>query len=69
MVKADVWFGLSAWAKETSNLAPWQRSLAYSLGRLASSGRKPSFKQAKQGLVALDKAKELGFKEAPADPP
>lgn len=67
-VLADVWFGLSAWAKETSNLAPWQRSLAYSLGRLASSGKKPSFKQAKQGLVALDNAEELGFKHAPAEP-
>lgn len=66
VVKAEVWFGLSAWAKETGNLAPWQRSLAYSLGKLGSSDRKPSFKQAKQGLIALENARELGFKELPA---
>jgi hypothetical protein len=33
-VPADVWFAVSKWAKDTRTLLPWQRSLAYSLGRL-----------------------------------
>jgi len=60
-VDADVWFRVSNWAKETSNLQPWQRGLAYSLGRLATTGRPPSIKQARQGVVLLDEAKRLGF--------
>ena len=31
-VLPDVWFAISAWAKSTSSLQPWQRGLAYSLG-------------------------------------
>ena len=60
-VEAEVWFGLSNWAKETGNLAGWERSLAYSLGRLSSAGRLPSMKQAKQGLRILVEARRLGF--------
>lgn len=60
-VTADSWFKLSKWAKETGNLQAWQRSLAYSLGRLATNGKKPSRKQATQGKKILDEAKRLGF--------
>ena len=60
-VGADSWFGVSNWAKETHNLQPWQRSLAYSLGRLAANDHQPSVKQARQGLKLLDEARRLGF--------
>ena len=61
-VEADTWFSLSSWAKETSNLQPWQRGLAFSLGRLAQLDRPPSVKQARQGTRLLDEAKRLGFR-------
>ena len=61
-VEADTWFRLSSWAKETSNLQPWQRGLAYNLGRLAQLGRPQSVKQARQGSKLLDEAKRLGFR-------
>jgi hypothetical protein len=60
-VPADEWFRLANWAKETSNLEPWQRSLAYSLGRRAVQGTPPTAKQAKQGLRMSDEARRLGF--------
>jgi hypothetical protein len=60
-VPADFWFGVSNWAKETSNLQPWQRSLAYSLGKLAANGKPPSLKQSVQGLKIKAKARELGY--------
>lgn len=60
-VSADYWFSLSAWAKERGFLEGWQRSLAFSLGRLAASGKKPSDKQAIHGARILKRATELGF--------
>ena len=61
-ISADTWFKISNWAKETDNLAPWQRSLAFSLGRLASQQRTPSAKQAAQGIKIIEEAQRLGFK-------
>ncbi len=61
-ISSETWFSLSKWAKETQNLLPWQRSLAYSLGRVAESGRRPSRKQAAKGIEMLEKANNLGFK-------
>lgn len=61
-VPADTWFQISHWSKETQNLMAWQRSLAFNLGKLASNARKPSIKQAKQGLIVLNEARRLGFK-------
>lgn len=60
-VTAETWFALSAWAKDAQALASWQRSLAYSLGKLASYRRSPSRKQAVQGDRILSEAKRLGF--------
>jgi hypothetical protein len=60
-VSADTWFNLSAWAARTNSLEPWQRSLAYSLGRLKATGFAPTVKQATQGLKALEEALRLGF--------
>jgi hypothetical protein len=61
-VSADTWFKVSHWAKETDNLAPWQRSLAFSLGKLASQSKAPSPKQAAHGLKIIEEAQRLGFK-------
>ena len=64
-VPADTWFQLSHWAKETNNLQPWQRSLAFSLGRLAANNKSPSRKQANQGLKILQESERLGFQFSP----
>jgi hypothetical protein len=60
-VEAETWFNISRWAKETNNLLPWQRALAFSLGRLAKSKRTPSAKQAIQGVKILDESERRGF--------
>lgn len=60
-IKAQIWFALAAWAKDTQTLLPWQRSLSFSLGRLASSGKRPSLKQSNHGMKILDEARRLGF--------
>jgi hypothetical protein len=60
-VSGDTWYALSNWAKETDNLQSWQRRIAFSLGRLATSGGTPSIKQAQQGRKLYDEALRLGF--------
>jgi hypothetical protein len=60
-VPAEVWFGISAWAKKTDSLASWQRSIAFSLGKLAGQSKPPSRKQAAQGRKLHDDAVRLGF--------
>lgn len=60
-VPAEVWFGIAAWAKQTDSLASWQRSIAFSLGKLATQQRSPSRKQATQGRRLHDEAIRLGF--------
>jgi AIPR protein/Abortive infection phage resistance protein N-terminal domain len=60
-VPAETWFNISRWAKETNNLLPWQRALAFSLGRLAKTERTPSAKQAIQGVKILDESQRRGF--------
>ncbi len=59
---AETWFNLSRWAKETDNLQPWQRSIAFGIGRLIASKRNPSPKQAAQGVKMMAEAKRLGFR-------
>jgi hypothetical protein len=61
-VDAETWFALSHWARETDSLQPWQRGLAFSLGRLAGRGSEPSERQAKHGAMILDEAMALGFR-------
>lgn len=60
-VSPEIWFELSKWAKETSNFQPWLRSMLFSVGTLVGRGKKPSLKQAKHALDALEKAQEKGF--------
>jgi hypothetical protein len=61
-VPAQTWFDLAAWAKDTQTLQPWQRSLSFSLGRLAGAGKKPTRKQAMHGDKILQEARSLGFR-------
>lgn len=60
-IAPDVWFKLSSWAKETDNLQPWQRGIAYSMGSLLARGAKPSRKQTEHSVKILEEAKRLGF--------
>lgn len=67
-IPADTWFALSGWAKETDNLAPWQRGIAYSLGKVKARNGQPSIKQARQAQIILDEAKRLGFTDESTTP-
>ena len=58
---AEYWFGLSKWAKERGLLQGWERSIAYSLGKLAAQGKVPSPKQAIQGERIAERASGLGY--------
>ena len=60
-ISPETWFALSRWAKETNNFQPWLRSMLFSVGTLTGRGRKPSIKQARHALKALEEAKERGF--------
>ena len=66
-VPAETWFRISKWAKETNNLMPWQRGLAFSLGQLAGRKREPSRKQATHGFKILKEAAKLGFDMSEVD--
>ena len=63
-VPGETWFDLSHWAKQTDNLLGWQRSIAFTLGRLVKQKRSPSRKQAIQGIKILEEARRLGFRTA-----
>lgn len=60
-VPGALWFEIAKWAKATDTLASWQRSIAFSLGKLAAQGRAPSRKQAAQGKKIYDEAMRAGF--------
>ena len=62
-IAAESWFAVSNWAKNTGNLQSWQRSILYSIGRLRSSDKSISVKQAAQGLKAMEEARALGWSE------
>ena len=58
---AEGWFALAAWAKDTDNFQPWQRGLAFSIGKFISSGRTPTAKMVRHGVKMLEEADRLGF--------
>lgn len=60
-ISGESWKALSSWGKETESLQPWQRSLAYSLGKMIKAGRDPSPRQAVQGALILAEARRRGF--------
>ncbi|KQS32742.1 AIPR family protein [Dyadobacter sp. Leaf189] len=61
-VKSETWFEISKWAKETSNLQAWQRSLSFSIGKILAKSGNLSYKQAKHGIAILEEITKLGFK-------
>ncbi|MFV2008763.1 AIPR family protein [Micromonospora sp. LOL_027] len=63
---AAVWYAVARWAKESQNLEPWQRQLAYTVGRYANNGWTVTDKQAVQATRLLTEARRLGFR-SPAD--
>jgi hypothetical protein len=66
-LSADVWFSLSNWAKQTGNLHPWERKLAYDIGMRVSRGRPPSAKQAMHGKRIIEDAERLGWSRSDRD--
>jgi hypothetical protein len=67
MVPAAVWYTISKWAKENQQLMPWQRGIAFSLGRLRDAGKPPSMKQAIQGRKLLLDALAAGYSHPDLD--
>jgi hypothetical protein len=63
-VPAEDWFAVARWAKETHNLQPWQRQIAFTIGRNLSRGWDISAKQAIQALRIIEEAQRLGFRTA-----
>ena len=47
--------------RRRSNLAPWQRKLAYGIGVRLKRGSDPTIKQAVQGKKILDSAAAVGY--------
>lgn len=60
-IPAVIWLAVSKWAKENNALQPWQRSIAYSVGKLVDAKRAPSMKQAVQARKLLLDAVDAGF--------
>lgn len=58
---AEWWLTLSTWARQTNNLQPWQRGIAYSIGKRIRQEREPSRRQAVQGVEIMEEAERLGF--------
>jgi hypothetical protein len=53
LIPAEIWFAAAKWAKANQALTGWQRSLAFSLGKLTTRGVQPSEKQATHGRKRL----------------
>lgn len=64
-VPAPVWIALAAWARDSQNLAPWQRQLASTVGRYLNNDWQLSEKQAVQAVRLLEEARQLGFHSTP----
>jgi hypothetical protein len=60
-IDSTTWFEIAAWSKETNKLLPWQRSLAFSLGKMAKQGTPPSHKQAIHAERVLFEVEEQGY--------
>ncbi|MEV0731876.1 AIPR family protein [Polymorphospora sp. NPDC050346] len=63
-IPATDWFAVAGWAKETQNLQPWQRQLAFSIGRYLSNGWQVTERQAAQAVHLMDEAEQLGFQRS-----
>jgi len=63
-VPAADWFDVARWAKETHNLQPWQRQIAFTVGQYLSKGWEISTKQAAQAQTLIQEAQRLGFRKS-----
>jgi len=61
-IAANDWFAVARWAKETHNLQPWQRQIAFTIGQYLSKGWDISAKQAAQASRLMEEARRLGFR-------
>jgi len=61
-VPATDWFAVARWAKETHNLQPWQRQIAFTIGQYLSKGWDISARQAAQAVRLIEEARRLGFR-------
>lgn len=61
-IPSETWYAVAHWAKETKNLEPWQRRLAYDIGKYLSTGVNISVKQATQADHLMTEARRLGFR-------
>ena len=61
-IPANDWFAVARWAKETHNLQPWQRQIAFTIGQYLSKGWDISAKQATQARRLMEEARRLGFR-------
>ena len=61
-VPASDWFAVARWAKETHNLQPWQRQIAFTIGQYLSKGWDISTKQSVQAKCLMEEAQRLGFR-------
>jgi hypothetical protein len=61
-INGETWLRVHAWGKKTKELQKWQFGIAHSLAGLAAVGwdNGPSPKQARQGVIILQRAKEAG---------
>jgi hypothetical protein len=64
-IAAEDWFAVARWAKETHNLQPWQRQIAFTVGQYLSKGWDISPKQAAQAGRLMEEAQRLGFQANP----
>lgn len=61
-VPADDWLAMAQWAKETHNLEPWQRQIAFTIGHYLSKGWDISARQAVQASSLMEDARRQGFR-------
>lgn len=66
-IPAADWFAVARWAKETHNLQPWQRQIAFTIGQYLSKGWSISAKQATQAQRLMEEAQRVGFQPSRAD--
>lgn len=59
----EFFFGLAHWAKVKEELNPWERRLAFDIGRYRAQGWLISGKQERHGLRIIEKAMKLGFSQ------
>lgn len=57
----EFFFSLAHWAKEKGKLNPWERRLAFDIGRYRVCGWLISEKQERHGLRIIEEARKLGF--------